>query len=642
VLFMIKPLFARRGKAPNLMTLRRDQEPLLFSFVDRLCDLVGAARPRKINVDCQVNASASFGGGLLSLFGRNLVLTIGLPLVAGLNLRQLTGVLAHEFGHFAQGTAMRVSYIVRTINMWFARVVYERDHWDEQLESWAAESGSAGIAIVLWITKLMVWVTRRILWVLMMIGHGVSCFLLRQMEFDADRYEARVAGSDVFAQTCRALPVLSVASDAAFSDIGHAWQERRLPDDIPGLVMYNARQMPGKVLEKIDKVVCERGTGWFDTHPADRDRIDSAARENTPGVFTAEVPATVLFSDFAGLSRQTSALFYREILGPKFEQAAVITTDSLQQSHTGQVESHKALRRIFQDRLKMARPVFLGQVAHSVEGDEALAQRLTDARSRMNDLLAAIDDAAAKRLDDADEALIKAQKARALLSAGMKKVRAEDFGLASGDQLGVSHGVTTAQEDKRLAQQPFDRLEAPAVERLEAAINLARSPRIAPQISGVDLPQLERVLATLGAFRNAYPVLFELRDRFMCLAAVLENLQQNQGNEGLINAAKAICASLVARLRELHDAWGETPYPFEHAQAGLKLGDYVVDGIPPSENLGELIDTCNDVLERGLGLYYRAMGVVAVAVERVESVLRLPPGQDPPEKEEEESPEAEQ
>ena len=34
------------------------------------------------------------------------------------------------------------------------------------------------------------------LWVLMWIGHGVSSFMLRQMEFDADRYEARVAGSE--------------------------------------------------------------------------------------------------------------------------------------------------------------------------------------------------------------------------------------------------------------------------------------------------------------------------------------------------------------------------------------------------------------------------------------------------------------
>ena len=39
----------------------------------------------------------------------------------------------------------------------------------------------------------------------MVIGHGVSSFALRQMEFDADRYEARVAGSDVFVKTSERL-----------------------------------------------------------------------------------------------------------------------------------------------------------------------------------------------------------------------------------------------------------------------------------------------------------------------------------------------------------------------------------------------------------------------------------------------------
>jgi hypothetical protein len=34
---------------------------------------------------------------------RELVLTIDLPLVAGLTLKQFTGVLAHEFGHFSRG-----------------------------------------------------------------------------------------------------------------------------------------------------------------------------------------------------------------------------------------------------------------------------------------------------------------------------------------------------------------------------------------------------------------------------------------------------------------------------------------------------------------------------------------------------------
>jgi Zn-dependent protease with chaperone function len=71
-------------------------------------------------LDLQVNASASFRRGFLSLFSRDLTLTIGLPLVAGLTVRQLGGVLAHEFGHFAQGAGMRLTFVVRSVNAWFA------------------------------------------------------------------------------------------------------------------------------------------------------------------------------------------------------------------------------------------------------------------------------------------------------------------------------------------------------------------------------------------------------------------------------------------------------------------------------------------------------------------------------------------
>ena len=47
------------------------------------------------------------------------MLTIGLPLVAGLSLREFAGIIAHEFGHFTQGFGMRLSYVIRQINGWF-------------------------------------------------------------------------------------------------------------------------------------------------------------------------------------------------------------------------------------------------------------------------------------------------------------------------------------------------------------------------------------------------------------------------------------------------------------------------------------------------------------------------------------------
>lgn len=141
-LFMVKPLFARRPARMQPLALNPDIDTRAYEFVHQICVLVGARAPRRIELDCDLNASASFDRGWRGFFKNELILTLGLPLIAGLTQRELAGVIAHEFGHFRQGAGMRLSYLIRRVNGWFARVVYERDAWDEALTSWAADDSS--------------------------------------------------------------------------------------------------------------------------------------------------------------------------------------------------------------------------------------------------------------------------------------------------------------------------------------------------------------------------------------------------------------------------------------------------------------------------------------------------------------------
>ena len=135
--FMVKPILARPSR--NAIPFRSTRaEPVLIAFIQAICRQIRAPMPRRVQVDCTVNASAGFmRQGIAGVLSNDLVLTIGLPLVAGLTVRQLGGVLAHEFGHFAQGGGMRLTAIVRGVNAWFARVVFERDEWDLRLEEWS-------------------------------------------------------------------------------------------------------------------------------------------------------------------------------------------------------------------------------------------------------------------------------------------------------------------------------------------------------------------------------------------------------------------------------------------------------------------------------------------------------------------------
>lgn len=324
VFFMIKPLFARRAPRAQPLAMNPALNPMLFAFIAKICDAVGAPMPQRIDLDCQLNAAAGFRRGAWSLFGNDLVLTIGLPLVAGLNLRQFAGVIAHEFGHFTQGFGMRLSYVIRSVNGWFARVVYERDAWDVLLTQWAEEAEDWRVMLVVNCARLGVWFSRLLLMLLMFIGHGVSCFLLRQMEYDADSYEIKLAGGEAFEETVKRLRVLEAALGKAYKDMRSTWNtNRRLPDDFPAYLVQLHAAIPQPQREKIEDTVGLAKTGLFDTHPSDGDRIRRARQAGEGGVFHLELPATLLFANFEVVAKQVTFLHYTDDIGLDCDTAAL-------------------------------------------------------------------------------------------------------------------------------------------------------------------------------------------------------------------------------------------------------------------------------------------------------------------------------
>lgn len=314
VLFMIKPLFARRGRGASPLALNPGAEPLLFTFVTQICRSVGAPFPTRIDVDCQLNASASFRRGSFSFLGNDLVLTLGMPLVSGLNVTELAGVIAHEFGHFSQGVAMRLTYIIRSVNAWFARVIYERDAWDEALEEWAQTEDSR-LSLMIAFARLGVWFSRVLLKGLMYAGHGIGCFMLREMEYDADLYEIRLSGSGAFEATAKRIHTLGASLQRSYQEIRASWNlNRTLPDNLPTYLTNRHSSMERSQRTQLEDTLGLHQTGLFDTHPSDGDRIRRARRASEPGVFQIDAPATCLFSNFEALSKQVTLLHYEDDL----------------------------------------------------------------------------------------------------------------------------------------------------------------------------------------------------------------------------------------------------------------------------------------------------------------------------------------
>jgi hypothetical protein len=161
----------------------------------------------------------------------------------------------------------------------------------------------------------MIWVTRRILWALMMIGHGISCFMLRQMEFDADRFETQVAGSEGFAATTKRLQLLGAGWQRTLAHQQEAFLTKRLVNDLPSLLAIETRRLPAHVEKNVEESLVASKTGWFDTHPSSRDRVAASEALAREGALTGEAPAASLFRDFATTAQKHTAAYYEHECG---------------------------------------------------------------------------------------------------------------------------------------------------------------------------------------------------------------------------------------------------------------------------------------------------------------------------------------
>lgn len=634
VLFMFKPLFSRPATDSGRRTLKPDDEPLLFEFVERICRAVGSPRPRRIDIDCNINASAGFGSGLLSMVGSDLVLTLGMPLVAGLTMRQFGGVLAHEFGHFAQGAGMRLTYVIRSISYWFTRVVYERDAWDEKLAEWSHRL-DIRIGWILYATRFGVWMTRKILWVLMVSGHFVAGILLRQMEFDADRHEARLAGSRTFATTARQLAVLGVAYRGAMSDLGNYYREGRLGDNLPKLILLNVDQLPEKVHSKIDELILESKTGLFDTHPSDRERMASAAREDTDGIFQLRIPAAHLFRRFDFLSRAVTWDYYKEIFGAALKKSDLHPVDELMELQKTQEDAWKALQRFFQGHVSWYRPFASPAAAFKAPKNPAEAVvRMKRGRATM---LAEADRYAEvwTKFDEVDTQLIEIGLADILLKAGIR-IRKNDFSMSLANRTEVQEARESAELRMGKLEPRLQPFEDAAAQRLFAALQLARTSDVSAHLieQGVAAGELDQLLSIFSHVNERLGQLLVIRDSQIAMGKLLTLLSDNNHGESLVAQIKLRMSELNEHIVHLRDSFESIPYPFDHARADINVADYLLKELPDPENPAALYEAADSIGNALPPMQARVTGRLCQIAEMVETQFGLPLLNDPPDTEE--------
>ncbi|WP_395746770.1 M48 family metallopeptidase [Prosthecobacter sp.] len=547
ILFLVKPLFSRSTDRPQIFKITPAEEPLLFAFVAKICQLVGAPEPREIRLDTQVNASAGFRRGWLSFFGSDLVLVIGLPLAAGMTARQLAGVLAHEFGHFAQGAGMRLSYIIRSVNAWFARVVFERDHWDEKLEEWS-QSEEWWIKLIFMLAKGGVWVGRKVLWCLMHLGHAISCFMSRQMEYDADSYEAKLAGSAEFARTAARLRSLGFGHAVAMNDAYQTYQSKELPDDLPAMVLWREKNLPAEVQKEFDKHTAEAKTSWNDTHPADPDRVKAALAWQAPGVFQQETPAAELFADFTASCQNVTRHFFEHILEVPAGKVQFRSTTRMVEDRQSADASDQYLEAFYGKNFHLLR-------IQSIEpGCQGTWREAVD---QMEPLAATYGHQLAQ-LDRCQEALLKQVIAGDLITAGFTLSEPGQFSLASSTKSGAEFAIRETNHEMQQLAALMSSYETGASRRLAAALDWWQS----HHEDEASRRHLERLLVAQRALASGVPNMMQASRTSRSLQLLFDNAANHSNGYELERQARAVAQRIEVATSQCMTTLGDAEHPY--------------------------------------------------------------------------------
>jgi hypothetical protein len=141
----------------------------------------------------------------------------------------------------------------------------------------------------------------------------ISLSFSRQMEFDADRYEVALVGSEQYERTAKDMRVLGTAQSRVLDEIGGALSAGTMVDNLPCMFARRAHLFTDQDRKRILAGIEEVNTSIFDTHPADQERIRAAHQANARPQFEFEGSAQGLLRELERLSKVATLQWYRSL-----------------------------------------------------------------------------------------------------------------------------------------------------------------------------------------------------------------------------------------------------------------------------------------------------------------------------------------
>jgi hypothetical protein len=456
----------------------------------------------------------------------------------------------------------------------------------------------------------------------MVTGHLVAGVLLRQMEYDADRRQAYMAGSDSFVAAFRRIRLLGSAVLHAQRGFAQHYREGRLADNLPRLFADHLAQMPDESHALLGTQTDGKLRKWFSSHPDDNDRIAAVQSLAAPGAFQSRLPASAVFSNFEAACKNVTWDLYCALFRRLVAPATLTPTADLIARQSQRRAADNARDRFFLGGFSALRPMRLpAQDASSGSSSQRWEQEIVEARRIMDEHQDQYR-AALKALDLVDRRLLEARRAKSVFVAQVR-LRRDLF-----HEPPASSAAATQQRDRALTEaarlsNTMEVFENAAGRRMIACLNMLKVPSVAPRLPDAELWRREsrKLLAVVAPATVQTASILELRDYHAMLGALLGHLRGHERHEPLIREVIDCAVRVGERAAAVRSFFDRVEYPFEHAGGRIVTSQFLVRAIPPPEHVGELWAAVDELLRNLVSLYVRSISRLCEIAEAVETAL---------------------
>ncbi|MEM9111431.1 MAG: hypothetical protein AAGC72_15575, partial [Planctomycetota bacterium] len=436
-------------------------------------------------------------------------------------------------------------------------------------------------------------------------------------------------GSKHFASTMRETIVLGHAGMQAIEDAQRFYRDRRLPNDLPAMVVTRARRMDANQRKKLLRGEDQDQAEAFATHPLTSKRIDKAAALNSEGLVNDDRPARGLFRNFDKLCQQASEALYKEVIGKEYDPKHLTDSSRLIAELEATDKARKAAQRFCQSDLLLMLPVFPtyrglqmpDSPQDALEEIKDLRQQAREMRDRAFPLM--------RKLNDANEKLMNNRQGYLATQAGFEIRDFQQMGLEAGDASGLNRAVSDQTRVVEDLENQVRTYNADLIKRMELDFALLKHPKVTARIGQAKADRIWseiEVLVPAGQALASVQQSYEnLRVQANILAMGVHLIMQGLISHKLISKIEHTAKETAGEIKDILRTLVAKPYPFAHGDGKVKMAEAVCEKPPDESKLGDILFVADDMAGRLIDLRERIIGRLCHHAERIEKVMGMKP-----------------